>query len=129
MEVLGIGTDIVDVRRIRRMLERYPVRFPDRMLHPDEQSAYRAARNRSGFLAKRFAAKEATAKALGVGLRAAVSAKDIRIDHDVRGKPQVRLSNSCEAQFPGIRAFVSIADEADYALAYVLIVRASDAAE
>ncbi|MCW9058926.1 MAG: holo-ACP synthase, partial [Gammaproteobacteria bacterium] len=83
----GIGTDIVQVSRIRDCLERFGERFARRILATAEWSRYERAAHPVHFLAKRFAAKEAAAKALGTGFRDGLGLRDFIIVSDVRGRP------------------------------------------
>lgn len=116
----GIGVDIVALHRVRTVLARYSGRFPRRILHDEELEKYATIHDRAEFLARRFAAKEAVAKALGSGFTAAVYARNICICPDSRGAPQVRLEGSCAASFPAMQVLLSIADDSDYAVAYAL---------
>ncbi len=75
--ILGIGSDITDARRIAKVLERHGERFLDRVFTPTERAKADKRRNRIETYAKRFAAKEACAKALGTGLRAGVWWRDM----------------------------------------------------
>ena len=77
--ILGIGSDITDVRRIAKVLERHGDRFIDRVFTPIERAKAERRRNRAETYAKRFAAKEACAKALGTGLRAGVWWRDMGV--------------------------------------------------
>ena len=77
--ILGIGSDLIDVRRIERVIERHGERFLAAHLHRDRAGESRAARQRGETYAKRFAAKEACAKALGTGLRAGVFWRDMGV--------------------------------------------------
>lgn len=111
MTIAGIGTDIVSTARMRDLYKRHPRRLPARILHGDEMPDYHMSKDKGAFLARRFAAKEAVAKALGGGF-ASVSARLIVITRDRRGKPEVRLP----AYMDG-RVLISIADEKEYATA------------
>ncbi len=124
--IFGIGTDIVAVQRMARALERHGDRFAARILTPEEMTTYAAAAHKERFLAKRFAAKEAAAKALGTGFSDGLSLHDIRIDNDPRGKPYLTFSGRgaelLDTYAVG-ESFLSIADEHDYAVAYVTLLR------
>lgn len=113
--MLGIGTDIVAVARVRRLRERFPGRFPRRILHTDELDEYRESLDKDAFLARRFAAKEAVGKALGSGF-SGLPARRIRIRHDRRGRPEVVLSMQVAPKVAP-RVLVSISDEKEYATA------------
>ena len=90
--ILGIGSDLVDIRRIDQTLERFGDRFLDRIFTPleREKSDRRAARAAS--YAKRFAAKEACAKALGTGFRKSVYWRDMGVVNDPSGRPSLKLT-------------------------------------
>jgi holo-[acyl-carrier protein] synthase len=123
--IFGIGTDIVAVARMADLWERHGERALERLLAPDERDDCRRAAHPGRFLAKRFAAKEALGKALGTGIRAPVSLSAISITHDPAGKPQFRLAPELAAHVADQRltAHVSISDERDYAVAFVVVER------
>ena len=112
--MVGLGTDIVNIKRMGAALARHPVRLPVRILHASELSEYYNSRQQSAFLAKRFAAKEAVAKALGCGF-SHLSAKEIKIYHHKSGQPYVKLPNRMRQQ-----VLITIADEKEYAVATAL---------
>ncbi len=122
--IFGIGSDLVSIRRVRGLLERHGDALAKRILSPEEWPAYEAAHHRAHWLAKRFAAKEALAKALGTGLRAPVSLRNISVVHDGLGKPGFKLSPAL-AQFvahQGIRHHhLSLSDEQEMACAMVIL--------
>jgi holo-[acyl-carrier protein] synthase len=122
----GIGTDIVAVKRLQDMWERHGDRALERLLAPQELSDFASAVDKGRFLAKRFAAKEAFSKALGTGIRPPAILPAIAISHDELGKPILtfcgRLAETIENQ--GLTAHLSLSDEADYAIAYVILERA-----
>ncbi len=124
--IYGIGTDIVAVARMARALERHGERFAGRILAATELAAYRGAVHPARFLAKRFAAKEAAAKALGTGFSHGLSLHDISVVHDAAGRPMLHFSGRAldllEARGVG-EGFLSLADEHDYAVAYVTLLR------
>jgi holo-[acyl-carrier protein] synthase len=124
--IYGIGTDIVAVARMARALERHGERFARRILAAGELEAFRAAVHPARFLAKRFAAKEAIAKALGTGFSQGLALHDISVVHDPAGKPMLafagRAARLLEERGAG-ESFLSLADEHDYAVAYVILLR------
>lgn len=122
MRLLGIGIDLVEIARVRRIYAKYPKLFPRRILSPPEAAAFAAAPDKARFLAKRFAAKEAIAKALGTGLGWGVRFGEITITHDPHGRPLVCLSDEvCRRLSLGPMAcYLSIADEREYAVAQAL---------
>lgn len=130
--IYGIGTDIVRVARIRESLERYGDKFARRLLTPDEFEDFQRDPRPAHFLAKRFAAKEATVKALGTGFSAGINPRLIGVTHDAHGKPMlVYLERAAElCRDLGITAsHISIADEEDHAVAFVTLLCVSERRE
>ncbi len=121
--IYGIGTDIVSVARMTEYFQRHGARGLEKMLAPAECEACRANPDPGRFLAKRFAAKEALGKAFGTGIRAPVLLPDIAVEHDELGKPVFAYSPALAAHFAarGLAAHLSISDEQDYAVAFVIL--------
>lgn len=122
--IFGIGTDIVDYARIETMWARYGDRFAARVLSKHESSDYQASTDASRFLAKRFAAKEAFAKAVGSGLREPVSLSRISITHDGLGKPVLQFDEVLRgylAQLGICGHHLSISDEQNTVIAFVVL--------
>ena len=122
--IFGIGTDIVEYARIESMWTRYGLRFAGRVLSDRESSEYQASSNASRFLAKRFAAKEAFAKAVGSGLRDPVSLRRISITHDGLGKPVLQFDEVLRTHLAqlGISGHhLSISDERNLIVAFVVL--------
>ncbi|MDP5240847.1 holo-ACP synthase [Uliginosibacterium sp. 31-16] len=121
--IYGIGTDIVTVARMREALARHGERFAERLLHPDELDAYRKTREPERFLAKRFAAKEAFAKALGTGLRPPATLSAIGVSHDALGKPLYIFSDALADHLLGLglNAHLSISDEREHVIAFAIL--------
>ena len=121
--IYGIGTDLTDVKRIEKLHQKYGHAFAERILHPVELTEFSAAVRPSVFLAKRFAAKEAFAKAVGTGIRGAVSLQHIGIGHDVLGKPEyfyaAPLQNWLDEQAIR-RVYLSLSDEDNHVLAFAI---------
>lgn len=120
----GIGTDIVEVSRIEDSLARFGEAFAQRILTEREWQAFELSQTRARFLAKRFAAKEAFAKALGTGLRAPATFQNIGVDHDDLGKPVLDLAPELQTLLDqcGIRfQHLSISDEKALAVAFVVL--------
>jgi holo-[acyl-carrier protein] synthase len=90
--ILGIGSDIIDIRRIERTLERFGERFVERVFTETERRKSDGRVNRAASYAKRFAAKEACSKALGTGFRAGVFWRDMGVVNLSSGKPTMRLT-------------------------------------
>jgi len=124
LSVLGIGTDLVAVPRMVALHTRHGERLAARLLAPAEHAAYRAAAEPAALLARRFAVKEAAAKALGTGIGAHAAFSDIELAHDPTGAPQLRLHGAAarRAEALGVRhTHISLSDEHDYALAFVIL--------
>lgn len=122
--MIGVGTDILRVARVDDVVARLGDRFVRRILTPAEQEEFRASSQPNRLLAKRFAAKEAIAKALGTGIGRGVSWQDIQIDHNGDGAPLVRLSGGAlaTAQRRGAgRVELSLADETEYVVAFAVL--------
>ena len=131
--ILGIGTDMASAERIARILAEKGDRFITRCFAPEErarveESAGGEARRRASGYAKRWAAKEACAKALGLGIRDDIFLKDIAVVNDAAGKPMIELSGGAKERLTrltpdGMTAsvHVSLSDEGAMALAFVVI--------
>ena len=122
--IFGIGTDIVRVARMQKNIERYGEKFAERILTASELAEYRNELRKAHFLAKRFAAKEAAAKAMGTGFRDGLMLHHIGVTHDAAGKPQLVFTDQA-ADFVRVnfitQAYVSLADEEDHAVAFVTL--------
>lgn len=121
--IYGIGTDIVAVARLRAMWERHGERILQRLLAPAERAEFGRVVDKGRFLAKRFAAKEAFAKALGTGVLAPATLTNIAVVHNAAGKPDFAYGDALATLIAGkgLVAHLSISDEADYAVAYVIL--------
>ncbi len=122
----GVGVDIVQIERMDANVERFGDRFAERILTATEMVEYRsqAEVRRGRFLAKRFAAKEAAAKALGTGFRDGLGLHDIGVGHDAMGRPLLEYSGRARelCADAGIRAsHLSLSDEIRYAVACVTL--------
>lgn len=119
----GVGTDIVQIDRVARALERHGVRFAERILPDTERPAFHAARDPARHLAKRFAAKEAFGKALGTGVALPATLHAVRIEHDALGKPcyaySAELANYMRAR--GLVAHLSLSDEVSLVVAFAVV--------
>jgi holo-[acyl-carrier protein] synthase len=126
--ILGIGSDITDARRIAKVIERHGDRFLDRIFTSTERARAEKRRNRVETYAKRFAAKEACAKALGTGLRAGVWWRDMGVVNMASGRPTIELTGGAKRRLQAItpagyeaRIDVTITDEGPMAHAFVVI--------
>ncbi len=125
MNITGIGTDIVQIKRIVTALEKHGTRFAERILHSNELERYNSHNQPASYLAKRFAAKEAVAKALGTGIGQHVSLTEIETQNDSNGKPVIQYHGRTKdftLQQGITQSFLSLADERDYAIAYVILI-------
>ena len=126
--ILGIGSDLIDVRRIEQTILRHGDRFLDRIFTDVERAKAERRQNRIDTYAKRFAAKEACAKALGTGLRAGVFWRDMGVVNLPSGRPTMRLTGGALERLRAItpagyeaRIDVTITDEYPTAQAFVII--------
>jgi len=126
--ILGIGSDITDVRRIAKVIERHGDRFIERIFTATEREKAEKRRNRAETYAKRFAAKEACAKALGTGLRAGVWWRDIGVVNLPSGRPTLALTGGAKRRLEAItpagyeaRIDLTITDDGPIAQAIVII--------
>ena len=125
--IYGIGTDIVSVSRVEAALARHGARFPQRILSDAEMAEFVARKDPARFLAKRFAAKEAFSKALGLGMHMPMAWRRMGVGHDRRGKPLIVCDPELDAyvRAQGIgEGHISITDERDHAMAFVVLERA-----
>ncbi|RUO21552.1 holo-ACP synthase [Aliidiomarina haloalkalitolerans] len=123
MAIIGVGTDIVEIERLRQALVRQPA-LAKRLLTHNEQALMQAAKQPERYLAKRFAAKEAALKALGTGLQNGLSWQHIEITNNDLGRPQLNFSGQALAladQLGVINTHLSLSDEVDYAQAFVIL--------
>ncbi len=127
--IIGIGTDIVSIERIEKLLHDHPERFVRKYFTQEERNAA-PAQNKAGYYAKRFAAKEALVKALGTGFSDGISWQDMSVSNTQSGKPEITLSGEALRQFnlhfqkgTTLSIHVSLSDEREYALAFVVIER------
>lgn len=125
MAIVGIGTDIVEVGRIQSSLARGDA-LAKRILTPLEQQQMQADSKPDHFLAKRFAAKEACAKAFGIGIAEGLSFQHMQVDHDEWGKPLWHFTDKAAELYQRLQltqALLSISDEQHYATATVVLER------
>lgn len=121
--VVSIGTDIVEIARIKAVLERHPEAFPRRILHDDELERFQVLNRSAAYLAKRFAAKEAISKALRCGI-GVVGWHDLRVSNDDSGAPVATLFGNALVrlrQLGGVQVHISLADERDYVVAFAVV--------
>ncbi len=123
--IYGVGTDLVAIGRMREFWERHGERALEKLLAPEERDACRTSSDPGRFLAKRFAAKEALGKALGTGIRAPVLLPAIVVTHDELGKPSFSFGPELADWIGqhGLTCHLSLSDEKDHALAFVVVER------
>jgi holo-[acyl-carrier protein] synthase len=126
--IIGIGSDLIDIRRVEKSLERFGDRFTDRIFTEIEKQKAGRGRNAAAAYAKRFAAKEACAKALGCGIAMGVFWKEMGVVNRQDGGPVMELTGGAAARLaaltpPGHEAVVhlTMTDEPPYAQAFVVI--------
>ena len=122
--IFGIGTDLVHIPRMQELLTKHGDKIAQRILSDDEFVGFQRAYNPAAFLAKRFAAKEATAKALGTGFRDGLSLRHIEVRNNDHGKPELNFYERGQKLVDELnigRSLLSLSDESDYATAYVIL--------
>lgn len=126
MTIIGIGTDIVEIRRIEAVVSRSGDRIARRILSYEEWLRYQQHNQPIRFLAKRFAVKEAASKALGTGIRGGLAFTQFEVCNDALGKPSLRLfaqAAELSSRLGVTQTYVTLADERRYACATVIFER------
>ena len=125
MKILGIGVDIIDNKRIKKLIKNN--KFKNRIYSANELKLSSLSIYKTSFFSKRFAAKEAFAKALGTGFRNSLNFKDIEVINDKLGKPYYaknrKITKLIQKNFnvKNFNCFLSISDEKDYSTAFAII--------
>ncbi|MDD2867560.1 holo-ACP synthase [Neomegalonema sp.] len=126
--ILGIGSDLADIRRIQRTLERFGLRFEERVFTEGERARARRSAKPEEPYARRWAAKEACSKALGTGLRMGVAWREMEVANLPSGQPTLRLTGGALERLRALTPegheaviHVSLTDDPPYALAFVVI--------
>jgi len=125
--IISNGIDIIDIRRIKNTIDKYGFRFKNRCFHLGEIKKSESRVKSIESYAKRYAAKEACAKALGTGLARGVFWKDIEVQNDQFGKPKINLHNNALKFLKNLgknnecSIEISLSDEKNYAIANVII--------
>ena len=127
MMILGLGNDIIDIRRVERTLARFGARFTERIFTATEQRKSDRRANRAASYAKRFAAKEACSKALGTGFSAGVFWRDLGVVNLPSGKPTLVLTGGAAARLaemtpPGMRAQIDLTITDDFPQAHAIVI-------
>ena len=127
MKIFGIGTDIVNIRRIEQSLKKHKFTFINKIFSKKEIAYCEKRKNPSAFYAKRFAAKEAFSKALGTGIIKGVNLKNIEISNNAYGKPSILLKGSLanylkkKVKNKKYDIYLSLSDDKPWAQATVII--------
>ena len=125
MNIVGNGVDIVKNQRIEKALKNK--KFLNRIYSKKEISASKKIKNKVNFFAKRFAAKEAFVKALGLGFRSHINYKDIFVVNNIYGKPKLIINNKLKLmmkkkfKYNNFKIFLSLSDEKNHSIAFVII--------
>ena len=126
--IIGLGSDLIDIRRIENSIERYGERFIDRLFTDIEKKKSDGRRERAASYAKRFAAKEACSKALGTGISKGVYWKDMGVSNLPSGKPTMILTNGAAKRLDELMPqgyepviHLTITDDKPLAQAFVII--------
>jgi len=121
--IVGVGTDVVQVDRVEKLFDKYGEAFLEKNFHPKEIECFRVFESKKGvaYLAKRFAGKEAVAKAFGRGVGDGLAFKDIAILNDELGAPCVELSTSARQNFSDKKIHISLSDDYPIAVAFAVI--------
>ena len=122
--IVGIGVDIAETARVEKLSAKFGQRFARRILTTDELLEFDRRKHSSSYLATRFAAKEAVAKALGTGIGEQLGFHSIQIDNDDKGKPLLRFMGTAVDLIDSLNiknALISLSDEKHYVVAMVVL--------
>ena len=125
--IIGLGSDLIDIRRVEKSIERFGERFTHRCFTDIERAKSDGRKNRAASYAKRFAAKEACSKALGTGLANGVFWKDMGVVNLPSGRPTLRLTGGAAAQLaritpPGYEARIDLTITDDFPMAQAIVI-------
>ena len=125
--ILGMGNDLVDIRRIERTLGRFGTRFIERVFTKVEREKSERRKNSSASYAKRFAAKEACAKALGTGFRQGIFWRDMVVANLPTGQPYMLITGGAKVRLdkltpPGMTAQVHVSQTDEYPMAHAMVI-------
>ncbi|MDP3898067.1 MAG: holo-ACP synthase [Mesorhizobium sp.] len=125
--IIGLGSDLIDIRRVQKSLDRFGERFTSRLFTEIEQAKSDRRKERAASYAKRFAAKEACSKALGTGLSRGVFWRDMGVVNLPGGKPTMNLTNGAAARLAamtpdGCRAVIHLTITDDFPLAQAFVI-------
>ncbi len=122
--IVGTGVDIVEIDRIQKIVDQYGDAFAKRILCENEHENYEKQKFPVRFIARRFAAKEAVAKALGTGFQAGITMHMICVAHDEFGRPIIKLYDRAKERADSLgveNLLISISDERHYAMAFAVM--------
>ena len=125
MKILGVGVDIIENRRIGKLIKKKI--FIKRIFSENEISFSKKTTNKTNFFSKRFAAKESFVKSIGIGFRNSLKFVDIEIFNDINGKPYFKINKKVDSIIKKIfktknyNLFLSISDENDYSIAFTIL--------
>jgi holo-[acyl-carrier protein] synthase len=122
--IVGIGTDVCSIERIRKSLDRFGERLVNRILTPAERPRFARTRDKAGHLAKRFAAKEAFSKAIGTGIHAPFTWHSITVTRNPKGRPGIEPNAAMAKHLEKLGvtgAHISLTDDGDVAMAFVVL--------
>lgn len=122
--IVGIGVDIIEIARVDKLNQEFGERFARRVLTDDELLEFERRKRSSGYLATRFAAKEAVAKACGTGIGGELGFHSMQIENDAQGKPMLRFLEAADTLVARLQirnSLVSLSDEKHYVVAMVVL--------
>ena len=125
MKIVGIGVDVIQNSRIKKAIKNKS--FVNRIFTKSEISSSKIKNYKTNYFAKRFAAKEAFIKSIGIGIRKGINFKDIYVINDKSGKPNIKFSNKVnnliikKFKTRNFDIFLSLSDEKNYSIAFVVI--------
>ena len=125
MEIIGNGVDIIQNSRIKKLIKN--PKFLSRIFSEDEINESKKIKNKTNFFAKRFAAKEAFVKSIGIGFRKGINFNDIYVKKNKQGKPTISFNNNVKKilnekfKSKKFSVYVSLSDEKNYSIAYVIL--------
>ena len=125
MKILGVGVDIIENRRIGKLIKQKI--FIKRIFSENEISFSKKTTNKTNFFSKRFAAKESFVKSIGIGFRNSLKFVDIEIFNDINGKPYFKINKKVDSiikkifKIKNYNLFLSISDENDYSIAFTIL--------
>ncbi len=123
--IVGIGTDIVNIKRIENIYKKFGEDFLNKNFHSLEIERFKKLNDnlKLNYLAKRFAAKEAVAKALGTGIKNGLKFKDIAVINNDLGSPRILISSECNPNIKKYNIHISLSDDEPFAVAFAIIVK------